>query len=336
MVKHRSKEKFSMEYKDYYKILGVKKDATESEIKKAYRRMARKYHPDVNPDDKKAEEMFKDINEAYEVLSDKEKRAKYDRFGSQWRQYERAGGRAEDFDWSQWQTRPGAGSGYRTVSPEEFETIFSGGGGFSDFFDTLFGSRGRAPSGYGAGYGNDPFQQAPVRPRQGRDLEHNVEISLEEAFQGTTRNIQYENGRTIQASIPRGVKTGSRIRLSGQGQAGSGGANAGDLYLVVEVLPHNRFRREGDDLYVSVPVDLYTMILGGSATVSGLDRQVRLTIPPNTDNGRVFRLSGLGMPNLQDSEKRGDLFAAVEVQLPQQLSDEERDLFEQLRELRND
>lgn len=323
-----------MEYKDYYEILGVKKDASDNEIKKAYRRMARKYHPDVNPDDKQAEERFKDINEAYEVLSDKDKRAKYDRFGSQWRQYERAGGRAEDFDWSQWQTQPGAGAGYRTVSPEEFEQMFGAGGGFSDFFETLFGGRGQGRAAYGSGFGGDPFRQAQSYPIQGRDLEHEIEITLEEAFSGTTRNIQYENGRTIQARVPRGVRTGSRIRLGGQGQPGAAGGPAGDLFLVVRVLPHDQFRREGDNLYVDLDVDLYTLLLGGSATVNAPDRQVRLTIPPQTDNGRVFRLTGLGMPNLQNPEQRGDLFATVQVKLPTDLTEEEIALFEQLRALR--
>ncbi len=323
-----------MEYKDYYKVLGVKKDASEAAIKKAYRSLARKYHPDVNPDDKNAEEQFKEINEAYEVLSDAEKRAKYDRFGSQWRQYERGGGRAEDFDWSQWQTQPGTGSGYRTVTPEEFEQIFGSGGGFSDFFETLFGGRAPSASGFG-GFGSEPFRQSQVRPRAGGDLEHKIEITLEEAFYGTTRTIQYENGRTIQATVPRGVRTGSRIRLGGQGQPGSAGGQAGDLYLVVELLPHNRFRREGDDLYVTIPVDLYTMVLGGEATASSIDRQVRLKIPPQTSNGRVFKLTGLGMPELRKPEHRGDLFATVDVQMPTNLTEEEQALFEQLRALRD-
>lgn len=329
-----------MEYKDYYKTLGVKKDASESEIKKSYRRLARKYHPDVNPDDKKSEERFKELNEAYEVLSDKEKRAKYDRFGSQWQQYERAGGRAEDFDWSQWQSqsRAGTGAGYRTVTPEEFEQVFGGGGGasFSDFFETLFGGRPQAGTGYSSGYGGDPFRQARSQRRTGRDLEQETEITLEEAFSGATRTIQYENGRTIQARIPRGVRTGSRIRLGGQGEPGVGGGNAGDLYLAIRVLPHDTYRREGDDLYITVPIDLYTMLLGGSTSVSSLDRQVRLTVPAETDNGRVFRLGGLGMPNLQDPEKRGDLYVTVQVQLPQNLSESEVELFEQLRALHED
>ena len=325
-----------MEYKDYYKILGVEKDASASEIKKAYRRLARKYHPDVNPEDAGAEERFKELTEAYEVLSDKDKRQKYDRFGSQWRQYERAGGQAEDFDWSQWQTQPGAGQNYRAVTPEELNQMFGGGGGFSDFFETLFGGQVRTGSGYSTGYGGDPFRQTGTRRRPGRDLEQEIEITLEEAFHGTTRNIQYENGRTIQARVPRGVRTGSRVRLSGQGQPGAGGAQAGDLYLVVRVLPHDRFRREGDDLHLTVPVELYNMLLGGSTTISSLDRQVRLTIPPETENGRVFRLTGLGMPKLQNPDERGDLYAAVQVQLPQNLTEQERELLENLRELRKE
>ena len=323
-----------MEYKDYYKILGVDKNASAGEIKKAYRKLARKYHPDVNPEDESAEEHFKDVNEAYEVLSDKEKREKYDRFGSQWRQYERAGGRAEDFDWSQWQTQPGAGTGYRTVSPEEFEQIFGGSGGFSDFFETLFGGRAAGGAGYGSGFGGDPFRQARARPRAGRDLEQPVEVTLEEAFHGTTRTMQYETGRTIQARVPPGVRTGSRVRLSGQGRPGAGGGESGNLYLVVTVLPHDRFKRKGDDLYVDVPVDLYTMLLGGSTTVSSLDRQVRLTIPAETDNGRVFRLAGLGMPNLQNPNERGDLYATVQAQLPENLTQDEKKLFRELQGMR--
>jgi curved DNA-binding protein len=327
-----------MEYKDYYEILGVSRDVSQAELKRAYRKLARQYHPDVNPGDASAEERFKEINEAYEVLSDPEKRQKYDQFGSQWRQYERAGGRPEDFDWAQWGAQPGAGqagSGYRSVSPEEFEQMF--GGGFSDFFETLFGGRGGVRTGgYGAGpdFGAGQQRQYQARPRPGRDVEHPVDITLEEAFHGTTRQLQYEGGRTIQAKIPRGVKTGSRIRLSGQGQPGAAGGQAGDLYLVVNVLPDSRFDRNGDDLTVDVPVDLYTAVLGGSAIVSGMDRQVRLTIPAGTENGKVFRLSGLGMPKLNNPDERGDLYAAVEVQLPTNLSEREKELFEELRNLR--
>ncbi|RMG92504.1 MAG: J domain-containing protein [Chloroflexi bacterium] len=320
-----------MEYKDYYKILGVSKNASQDEIRKAYRKLARKYHPDVNPGDKAAEEKFKDINEAYEVLSDPEKRRTYDQFGSQWQQFSRAGGRPEEF-WAQWGAHPGGGRTYtRTVTPEEFEQIF-GGGGFSDFFEMLFGQRGgrtsRTTGGFGSGFDYQP------RPRRGRDTEHEVEISLEEAFYGTNRTLQWEDGRKIEARIPRGVRTGSRVRLSGQGEAGSGGGPAGDLYLKIKVAPHPVFQRDGDDLKVTIPVDLYTALLGGQVEVKTIDKTVKLTIPPETANGKVFRLRGLGMPNLRNPDKRGDLYATVDVQLPTNLTKQEKELFQKLQNMR--
>ena len=329
-----------MEVKNYYDVLGVSKNASQDEIRKAYRKLARKYHPDVNPGDEAAEERFKELNEAYEVLSDPDKRKKYDQFGAQWRQYERAGGRPEDFDWSQWQSQPGGRTGYRTVSPDEFEQMFGGAGGFSDFFETLFGGRagGRTQgrSGFDFDFGDlgGGRQRVRPRPQAGRDVEHEVEITLEEAFHGTTRSLQYEDGRQLQAKIPPGVKTGSRIRLSGQGQPGAVGGEAGDLYLKVKVLPHQRFDREGDDLHVTVPIDLYTAMLGGEVVAPSIDREVRLNIPPETNNGKVFRLRGLGMPKLRNPEERGDLYATVEVQLPQNLSEQEEALFKELREKR--
>ena len=321
-----------MEYKDYYAILGVSKNATEDEIKKAYRKLARKHHPDVNPGDAAAENKFKDINEAQEVLLDPEKRKLYDRFGAQWEQYQRAGGQAQDFDWSQWQSQPGGGRTYtRTVNPEEFEELFGAqGGGFSDFFESLFGG------GMGGRRGGDfsGFAQQQVRPRRGRDQEHTIEISLEEAFQGTSRTLEWEGGRKIEAKIPPGVKTGSRVRLGGQGGSGSSGGESGDLYLKIKVRPHDRFQREGDNLKTTVPVDLYTAVLGGKVSVSSLARTVNLTIPPETDNGKQFRLRGLGMPNLRDPDKRGDLYAVVSIQVPHNLTEEEKKLFRQLKEAR--
>jgi len=326
-----------MEFKDYYKILGVSRDATEEEIKRAYRKLARQYHPDVNPGDKAAEEKFKEINEAYEVLSDPEKRRKYDQFGAHWEQYQRMGGRPEDFDWSQWVSGPGGQRVYtRTVTPEEFEEFFEqtfGRSGFSDFFEMLFGGMGRRRT---SGF-EEPFfdfgETFRARPHRGRDIEQPVQITLEEAFHGTTRIVQ-RNGRRIEVKIPRGVRTGSRVRVAGEGAPGTGGGAPGDLYLRIEVVPHPVFQREGDDLKVTVPVDLYTALLGGEVQVPTLERPVMLTIPPETSNGKVFRLRGLGMPNLRNPDRRGDLYATVEVRLPKNLSEEEKRLFRQLQAMR--
>ena len=326
-----------MEYRDYYQILGVEKNASQDDIKKAFRKMARKYHPDVNHGDKNAEEKFKEINEANEVLSDPEKRRKYDQFGAQWQQYTRGGGRPEDFDWTRW-TGAGStgGATYRTVSPEEFEQMFGGGlGGFSDFFETLFGggARGRS-SGFGFGANRQARTTTTTRTRRKYDSEHKLQITLEEAFNGATRTLQFEDGRKIEAKIPRGVRTGSKVRLSGQGGRAYGG-EAGDLYLHIEVLPHGLFQRDGDDLRINLPVDLYTLLLGGAADVPTLEKPVKLTIPPETANGKLFRLRGLGMPNLRNPEQRGDLYARVEVQIPARLSAEEKALFSRLRALQS-
>ncbi len=332
-----------MEYKDYYKILGVPKTATDKEIKKAYRKLARENHPDTNPNDPRAEEKFKEINEAYEVLSDPEKRKKYDQFGSQWKNFTGAGGRPEDF-WQQYGAgaRGGAtgapgGGGYRTVSPEEFEELFGGAGGFSDFFETLFGMGGRRTGGRSAGYQDFGFGGAQTagraRPTRGRDIEHPVDITLEEAYRGSSRTLQLD-GERIEVKIPRGVKTGSRVRVAGKGEPGRNGGKPGDLYLKINVLPHARFQREGDNLRLKLPVDLYTMILGGEVQVPTLDRPLILNIPPETDNGKVFRLRGKGMPNVKKPDQHGDLYVEVEARLPKNLTEQEKELFRQLRALR--
>lgn len=314
-----------MQYRDYYQTLNVSKNASQDEIKKAYRKLAREYHPDVNPDDPNAEEKFKDINEAYQVLSDEEKRKKYNQFGSQWKQYQQAGGRAEDFDWSQWAAGgQRGGTQYRSVTQEEFEQMFGGGlGGFSDFFETLFGGMA------GARTARRPTSRSTQQDlRRGRDIEHAVEISLEEAFHGTTRLLTFEDGRRLEASIPPGVKTGSKIRLSGQG--GGGAVGSGDLYLKIKVQPHSKFRREGDDLRINQAVDFFTALLGGEVNVNAIDKAVKLTIPPETDSGKTFRLKGLGMPKLSKPGQRGDLFVTVEVQVPKNLTKEEKKMFKEL------
>lgn len=318
-----------MEFKDYYKILGLDKSAGQDDIKKAFRKLARRYHPDVNPGDKSAVEKFKEINEAYEVLSDPEKREKYDRFGAQWQQYEQAGGRPEDFRWEQWRARPGTRYEYRTVTPEELREMFGGAGGFSDFFETLFGGLGRGPEAFtGSEYAYQP------RPRRGRDIEHTLRITLEEAFHGATRVLDWETGRKIEAKIPKGVKTGSRVRLKGQGEPGAFGGEPGDLFLRIEVAPHPRFERDGDNLRVKVPVDFFTLLLGGKIEVAGLDRTVKMEIPPETPNGKVFRLKGLGMPRLKDLSQRGDLLVEVNAVLPGHLKPEEKELVERWRKMR--
>ncbi len=317
-----------MEYKDYYQILGVSKSANEKDIKQAYRRLARKYHPDVNPNNKAAQDKFKEINEAYEVLSDSEKRKKYDTLGANWKQYEqyaRAGNQGpfqwgNGFEGNQYQ--------YRTVNPEEFEQMFGGGlggdlGGFSDFFRTFFG-----------GGGFDAGTRSQARPRRGQDIEQPVEISLQEAYSGTTRVVQ-KDGRRLEIKIPPGVKSGSKIRYAGEGGRGASGAAAGDLYLRVQVADSPNFERRGDDLYSKVPVDLYTMILGGEAHVPTLRGQLALRIPPETPAGKTFRLAGQGMPKLNQSNSFGDLYVKVRPLLPERLTPAERELFEKLAKMRH-
>lgn len=284
-----------MEYKDYYSLLGVDRKASQDDIKKAYRKLARKYHPDVNQGDKESEKKFREINEAHEVLSDPEKREKYDRFGLEWQHHQQAGGGADNFKWQEWRSSPHQGQTYRTVSPEEFEKIFGAEGGYSDFFENLFGA---ATHGKGRQSEGDQEFYYERQSQRGRDISHDLQVSLEEAFHGSKRILEWEDGTKIEANIPRGVKTGSHVRLKGQGGPGIGGGEAGDLYLVIEVLPDDRFQRDDDDLSTTVQVDLFTMLLGGKLPVSGIDRTVNLEIPAETRNGRIFRLRGLGMPKI--------------------------------------
>lgn len=325
-----------MDYKDYYKILGVDKKASEKALKKAYRKLARQYHPDVNPGNPEAEAKFKEVNEAYEVLSDKEKRQKYDELGANWKQYEqwqKAGGnaRGQPFSWGQ----AGFGNGgarqsgpqYRTVTAEEMEELFGGNGGHSDFFSQFFG---------GAGSGSS--RQYQPRPSKGQDLEHTIDITLEEAFGGTSRLMQMgTNGtsRTIEAKIPPGVKDGSRIKMKGQGGPGAAGGPAGDLYLVTQIKASKSFERNGDDLSTRISVPLTTAVLGGEIDVPTVEgKKVKLKIPAETQNGKKIRLKGKGMPKLKKKEEKGDLYAEVNVVLPEKLSASEREVFEKLAELR--
>ena len=297
-----------MPKRDYYQVLGIPRTASPKEVKQAYRRLARKYHPDVNPGDPKAEAMFKEMNEAHEVLSKPEDRKKYDRYGDQWRhadQFARAeaAGRGP----STWRWESG-GSG----APFDFDDESP----FGDVFGSLFGGRRSA--------------------MRGQDVDYGVDISLEEAFHGTSRRLQLagpDGGRLLEVKIPPGVTTGSRVRVAAEGGAGVGGGPKGDLYLVIKVLGQKRFERKGDDLYVDVPVDLAEAVLGTEAEVPTMSGKVLLNIPPETQNGRTFRLGGKGMPRLGKSGN-GNLFARIKVVLPEQLSDREKEIFAELRNIR--
>jgi len=295
--------------KDYYQILGVGRQADEKEIKKAYRRLARKYHPDVNPGDKVAEEKFKDISEAYEVLSDPKRRAQYDKFGhlgAGWERMAEAG--------------PGAsgGGGWQQAPPG-----FDIGAGLGDLFESLFGQRG--------GMGGEMFRA------RGQDVEYPVEVTLEEAYRGTQRVIAMqtpEGGvRRLEVKIPPGVAEGSRVRMAGQGGPGIGGGPAGDLYLVVHVLPHPQFERKGDDLYVEVPVTFPEAALGAQVEVPTMQGRVTVTIPPGSSSGRLLRLARMGMPHLRGGGA-GDEYVRLKITVPRNLSAEERQLVERLRDLR--
>jgi curved DNA-binding protein len=331
-----------MEFKDYYATLGVPKTASAKEVKQAFRKMARKYHPDVNPGDKSAEARFKEINEAYEVIGDPEKRKKYDELGSNWKMYEQAqhaggAGATGGFDPRQWNPDFGGGSGgqgsYRTMSPEEMRDLFGDEDPFSDFFHAFF-SGGGEPRMRGRG-GRAGSRASGAR--QGRDVEHPLDLSIEDAYRGTTRrfSMQHEGqSRNVDVRIPAGVGEGSRVRVSGEGERGSGGAGAGDLYLRIHMTPDTRFERKGQDLHAKVRVPVTTAVLGGEAEVPNPGgKPIRLKVPPGTQNGQVFRLKGKGMPIIGKANEFGDLYATVEAELPRQLTPEERQHYEALAKL---
>ena len=321
-----------MEYRDYYKTLGVDRNASEKEIKRAFRRLARQYHPDTNPDDAQAEEKFKKINEAYEVLSDPEKRAKYDRLGANWQQWQRRGGDPGQFDWSQWFT--GAPGGTRVEWGGDLGDLFGGGASseaFSDFFQSLFGGMGMTTG--RVRNAEDIFGRTPYdRTARSRDAEVDVEITLEEAFHGANRVLE-RGGRRIRVEIPPDVQTGSKVRIAGQGRPDYDG-RAGDLYLNITVKPHPIFERDGDDLHCNVDVDLYTAVLGGQVRVPTLNGGVSLKIPAGTQGGQTFRLRGKGMPNPRNPKEQGNLLATVQIQTPRNLTARERESFEELARLR--
>jgi curved DNA-binding protein len=326
-----------MEYKDYYKILGVDRNADEKEIKKAYRRLAREFHPDMKPGDKAAEARFKEINEANEVLSDSEKRRKYDALGQNYQRWQQSGGQPGGFDWSQWAAggapRGGGPGGARVqyASAEDLNEIF-GAGGFSDFFETIFGGMAQQQAGGARRRQAGGATSGGQMPLRGQDFEQEVEVSLEEAFQGTQRLMDVD-GRRLEIKIPAGVKTGSRVRMAGEGAPSPRGGAPGDIYLLIKVLPHPIFERQGDNLHCEAPVDMFTALLGGEVRVPTLTGNLALRIPPGTQAGRTFRLSGQGMPRLKSGE-RGDLLAKVRVILPEKLSEREQQLVREWAQLR--
>lgn len=351
----------TVEFKDYYRVLGIDRNADEKAVRSAYRSRAKQMHPDVNRDDPEAEERFKELNEAFAVLSDPGKRRMYDRFGEDWERYQEAGVSPDDAF--------RGGPRTRQATPEDFGTWFAGqngsftfepadsGGRFSDFFNLLFGAQQA---------GADRVRQATARPRRGDDLEAPTTITLEEAATGTQRRLSVRTPETcslckgtgevrggmcprcdgtgttqamkeLEVSIPKGVRTGSRVRVSGKGGPGMNSGPPGDVYLVIKVVPHPRFERVGDDLVETVTIPLYTAILGGEVVVPTIDGQVALTIPPGTQAGRQFRLRGKGMPKLgSKTGEAGDLRVRAAIELPASLSQEERALFERLRDLRAD
>ena len=318
-----------MEYKDYYKILGVPKNATEKEIKAAYRKAARKHHPDVNKGDPKSEARFKEINEANEVLSDPEKRKRYDALGPDW----------------QSQFRTGAGGGRPGSRGGTVEVDFGDdAGGFSDFFRTIFGGGGGFGGGREGGFGGgfrtssgggfeEIFGRA-VREPVGQDVEGTADLTLEEVARGTTRTVKVGEGpsaRTVEVKIPAGVREGSRVRAAGEGGGAPDGPR-GDLYLRVRTRPHPQFERKGDDLETKVSVPLTTAVLGGEVQVPTLEGPVGIRVPPGSPTGRTFRLRGKGLPRL-DAPGRGDILANLNVDLPRDLTPREKEIFEELKRL---
>ena len=302
-----------MAFIDYYKILEVGKNATEAEIKKAYRKLARKYHPDLNPNDKEAERKFKEINEANEVLSHTENRKKYDDYGENWQH-------AEEFEKSK-QQRQYQGNGNQGGFGGSGGGGFSGGGDFSDFFESMFGGR------TSGGGGRRTAQY------KGQDFNAELHLELKDVYTTHKRTLTI-NGKNIRITIPAGVENGQQIKISGMGAEGSGGGPKGDLYITFTIENHTKFKLDKHNLYATVDLDLYTAILGGEITADTFDGKVKLTVKPGTKNGTKVKLKGKGFPVYKKEGEFGDLYLTYQIQIPTNLSKKEKELFTELAKLR--
>ena len=310
-----------MEFKDYYKILGVEKTATQDKIKKAYRKLAMKHHPDRNPNNKSAEEKFKEITEANEVLSDPEKRKKYDALGANWKQYQHTGRGSEDFFSQYGGSQRGGKTSYEFSG--DFGDLFGNIGGFSDFFESFFGGGGRS------GRSGDSTRQQTTAV----DVEAEMNITLEEAFIGSERHISV-NGKKIKIKINPGTKDGQKLRLKGLGRSRIADGNKGDLYLNIHILQHPFYEIKDDELFYNLDIDLYTAVLGGKENIKSLDgKTISISIPAGSESGKTLRLKSLGMKN---ESLRGDLFVNINVTIPKDLNKEEKELFKKLKTLRQD
>ncbi len=329
-----------MDYKDYYSTLGVKKGASKDEIKKAYRKLARKYHPDVNPDDEAAAKKFKEISEAYEVLGTEENRKLYDQLGSDWKKYKQSGGQSGDFNWQQWAKNQGARN--RQHAHSQTAEDFFGGGDFSDFFEQIFGGginrgqfRQRRTRG-GAEFHEHPFgYETRSVSQKGKDIHADLEISLEEAYKGTEKSVRV-NRNQMKVKIPKGIHSGRRLKLKERGHPGSHGGEPGELYITVNVKTHDVFTREDDNLHTTVDVGLYQAILGGVIDVPTMTGSVKIKVPPESQPGKIMRIAGYGMPVFQSENRKGDLFVTLQVVLPEKLTEKEKKLFRELAELRDE
>ncbi len=300
-----------MNFKDYYEILGIKKDASLEEIKRTYRKLALKYHPDKNPNNKSAEDKFKEINEANEVLSDSVKRKKYDELWDSWKYHKKSPDARQDFNWSQWSGNSGGGSGAHQQGG------FGEQGEFSDFFDFIFGSQ---------------FGRRENEQTKGQDFKGELNLTLEDAYYGANVNVSV-NGQTLRIKVQPGVQNGQLLRLPRKGGRGINGGTHGDLYLTVNIKEHHSFKVKGIDLYCTIPVDLYTLILGGKQIIKTFKGEIRIDLPKGTENGKTLRLKNLGMPKFGHQGEFGNLYAKIKVELPKNLSAKEEELFRELSKL---